>query len=150
MKNLEALYLSNCGMSNDVAVALTESLSKHCPQLQILSISKNNVSSGIEESVKHIQQMKNLKKLWLTNCGISNDVMVALTDSLSKHCPLLEVLSLGYNNLSSGVWDVLEHIKQMKNLRMLRLAGNACMKDDKHNDKIVTTLHRSNPDLEVL
>ena len=76
--------------------------------------------------------------------------MVALTDNLYKHCPLLVVLSLSNNNLSSGGCDVLEHIKQMTNLRRLYLAGNACLKDDKQKYKIKTTLHRSNPDLKVL
>ena len=150
MPHLLGLNLVGCDIKKDAAIALTDSLSKHCPQLEILSLSNNNLSTGMQEAAKHIQKMKNLEKLFLSNCGISNDVMVTLTDNISKHCPLLEVLSLSNNNLSSGVWNVLEHIKHMTNLRRLRLAGNACMEDDKQKYKIETTLHRSNPNLDVL
>ena len=150
MKNLEQLFLPHCGMNNDVAAALTDCLSKHCPKLKVLSLRNNNLSPGVKKVVEHIEQMKNLKKLFLDNCGISNDEVVALTDILCQYCPLLEELSLDNNILSSGVWDVLEHIKQMTNLRCLRLAGNACVKDDKQKDQIETTLHKSNPDLKVL
>ena len=121
MKNLKALYLSNCGINNDVMVILTDSLSKDCPQLQVLSLSDNNVSSGIEEFVRHIELMKNLEDLYLSNCGINNDVVVALTESLSKHCPLLKVLNLSDNNLSSGIEELVKHLQQMKNLEVLSL-----------------------------
>ena len=96
-----------------------------------------------------VSSMPHLQVLYLDNCNISNDVMVALTDSLYKHCPLLEVLSLSYNHLSSGVWEVLEHIQKMKNLRTLWLYRNPCVEDDKQSDQINTTLHRSNPGLSV-
>ena len=96
-----------------------------------------------------VSSMPYLKVLYLDSCDISNDVMVALTDSLYKHCPLLESLSLCYNHLSSGVWEVVKHIQKMKNLRWLGLYRNPCMKDNKQRDKINTTLHRSNPGLRV-
>ena len=96
-----------------------------------------------------ISSMPHLQVLHLYKCNISNDVMVALTDSLYKHCPLLEELFLDYNHLSSGVWEVVEHIQQMKYLKRLGLYGNPCVKDDKQRDKIETTLQRSNPGLNV-
>ena len=96
-----------------------------------------------------VSSMPHLKVLRLDNCAISNGVMVALTDSLYKHCPLLDELSLSDNHLSSGVWEVVEHIQQMKNLRVLWLWGNPSVWDDKQRDKIRTTLQRSNPGLGV-
>ena len=112
--------------------------------------SNNKLTSIAASELPHtVSSMPHLQVLGLYDCDISNDVMVALTDSLYKHCPLLEVLILSYNHLSSGVWDVLEHIQQMKNLRWLGLYKNPCVKDDKQRDKIKTTLHRSNPGLNV-
>ena len=106
----------------------------------------NKLTSRAPSELPHtVSSMPHLKVLYLDNCSISNDVVVALTDSLYKHCPLLEELSLSNNHLSSGVWEVVEHIQQMKNLRDLWLYGNPCIKDDKQRDKILTTLHRSNP-----
>ena len=112
----------------------------------------NKLTSRAASELPHtVSSMPHLRVLWLDNCGIGNDVMVALTDSLYKHCPLLLELSLRHNHLSSqkSVWEVLKHIQQMKNLRWLGLWGNPCMKDDKQRDKIGTTLQRSNPGLDV-
>ena len=112
--------------------------------------SNNKVTSRASSELPHtVSSMPHLQVLCLDDCGISNDVMVALTDSLYKHCPLLEELALCHNHLSSGVWEVVKHIKQMKNLRDLWLVGNPCEKDDKQGDKIKTTLYRSNPGLNV-
>ena len=121
MPDLLSLRLFGCDISNDVAVAVTDSLSKHCPKLQVLDLSANNLSSGMEEVVKHIQQMENLVMLSLAMCGIGDDEAVALTESLSKHCPQLQVLDLSDNNLSSGMEQVVQHIQQMKNLKKLIL-----------------------------
>ena len=110
----------------------------------------NKLTSRAASELPHtVSSMPHLQVLYLDNCDISNDVMVTLTDSLYKHCPLLEEMTLSYNRLSSGVWEVVKHIKQMKNLRRLWLDGNPCMWYGKPRDKIRTTLHRSNPDLIV-
>ena len=110
----------------------------------------NKLTSRVSSELPNtVSSMPHLQVLHLDNCDISNDVMVALTDSLYKHCPLLEDLSLRNNHLSSGVWEVVNHIQQMKNLRWLSLGGNPCVKDSKQKDKIETTLHRFNPGLSV-
>ena len=74
--------------------------------------------------------------LYMADCDVSNDVMIALTDSLYRHCPLLEELSLSGNHLSLVVWEVVKHIKLMMNLRFLYLFGNPCVEDAKQSDKI--------------
>ena len=113
-------------------------------------LSYNKLTSRAASELPHtVSSMPHLQVLHLDHCNISNDVMVALTDSLYKHCPLLEELALRYNHLSSGVWEVVEHIQQMKNLKRLWLGENPCMEDDKQRDQIKTTLHRSNPGLNV-
>ena len=113
-------------------------------------IYNNKLTPKAASELPHsVSSMPYLKVLYLDKCNISNDVLVDLTDSLYKHCPLLEELSLINNHLSSGVWEVVKHIQQMKNLRRLWLWGNPCVKDDKQRDKIKTTLHRSNPGLRL-
>ena len=110
----------------------------------------NKLTTGASSELPHtVSSMPRLQALRLDDCDISNDVMVALTDSLYKHCPLLEDLSLRYNHLSSGVWEVVRNIQQMKNLRELCLEQNPCVEDVKQRNKIKTTLHRSNPVLYV-
>ena len=133
---------------------IVRSLSK-LSKLQTLIInydySYNKLTPRAASELPHtVSSMPHLQALHLGDCDISNDVMVALTDSLYKHCPLLERLSLYNNHLSSGVWEVVKHIQQMKNLRRLFLDGNPCVKDYKQRDKIKTSLHRSNSGLNVI
>ena len=112
--------------------------------------SNNKLTSMASFELPHtVSSMCHLEVLGLSYCDISNDVMVALTDSLYKHCPLLEHLSLCYNHLLSGVLEVLKDIREMKNLKWLELCGNPCVKDDKQRDKIKKILHKSNPGLTV-
>ena len=153
MTKQEKVNINKWGITVDEDIV--RSLSK-LSKLQTLRINydydsnNNKLTSKASSELPHtVSSMPHLQDLHLDNCNISNDVMVALTDSLYKHCPLLKELSLDYNHLSSGVWELLEHIQQMKNLRRLWLGGNPCVKDDNQKDKIRTTLHRSNPGLHV-
>ena len=152
MTKQEKIDIDGLGITVDEDIV--RSLSK-LSKLQTLFInydrySNNKLTSrGASELPHTVSSMPHIKVLRLDNCDISNDVMVALTDSLYKHCPLLEELTLSYNHLSSGVWDLLKHIQQMKNLSGLWLEGNPCVEDYKQRDKIITTLHRSNPDLKL-
>ena len=128
MKQLRELYLSDCGINDTVCVSLTISLSKHCPLLEVLDIcnqyardhfkkhyKKNNLIS--DEWCPHIQ-MKELRKLNLSRAGISDTVCESLMISLSKHCPLLEVLNIRYNNLTSEEWCRHVQIEQLDTLNL--------------------------------
>ena len=106
-------------------------------------------STAAAELPTTLSCLPKLQEFFLGECGISDDVMVALTASLYKHCPLLEELSISDNHLSSGVWEVLEHIEQMKNLKYLWLGGNPCVRDGDQRNSIRAALHKSNPRLTV-
>ena len=151
MRKQERIDIDGWGITVDEDIV--RALSK-LSNLQTLIINYhggiNKLTPRASSELPHtVSSMPHLQVLYLDTCNISNDVMVALTDSLYKHCPLLKKLSLSYNHLSSGVWEVLKHIQKMKNLRWLLLYGNPCAKDDKQRNKIITTLHRSNPGLIV-
>ena len=152
MKKQERINIDGWGITVDED--FVRALSK-LSKLQTLIIndgyySNNKLTPRASSELPHtVSSMPHLQILYLDDCNISNDVMVALTDSLYKHCPLLEKLSLSYNHLSSGVWEVVEHIQQIKNLRELWLRGNPCVKDSKQRNKIITTLHMSNPGVHV-
>ena len=94
MPHLQVFYLNDCDISNDVMVALTDSLYKHCPLLEHLSLRNKHLSSDVWEVMEHIQRMKNLKRLCLDHFDKSTDVIAALADSLYKHCPMLEALAV--------------------------------------------------------
>ena len=101
------------------------------------------------ELANTVRWFPKLELLNLFGCGISNDACVALVASLSKYCPLLEKLILDYNNLSSGVWQVLNQVTQMKNLQELRLEGNPCLDDETLADQVRNALSKTNLQLVV-
>ena len=147
MKQLMKLYLYRCGLSDTVCVSLMISLSKHCLLLEVLDLSNNDLPS--DEWCHHVQ-MKKLRELDLIKCGINDTVCKSLMISLSKHCPSLEILDLGLNNLtSSGLSEIVEKIKHLKQLRELGLFWNPCMGDWYCRQKVKETLQNSNPELKV-
>ena len=168
MKQLRNLYLYNCGIDDTVCESLMKSLSKHCPLLEVLYLHNEDededepeyfsfqfyskyINNLTSDAWCHHVKMKQLFVLNLSDCGIDNTVCVSLMNSLSKHCPLLERLYLEYNNvLSSGVWKTVDHIKQMKNLRLLNLYRNPCVWDEKCMEEIKEALQESNPELQVI
>ena len=150
MTKQEKIDIHGWGITVDEDIVRSLSKLSKLQTLIINDYNNNKITPGASSELPHtVSSMPHLQVLYLGDCNISNDVMVALTDSLYKHCPLLEELYLRYNHLSSGVWEVVKHIKQMKNLRTLWLGENPCMRDVKQRDKIITTLHRSNPGLNV-
>ena len=147
MKQLKKLYLFDCGINDTVCVSLMISLSQHCPLFEVLTLRGNNLTS--DEWCHHVQ-MKKLRELNISNCGISDSVCVSLMISLSKLCPLLEVLDLTYSKLSSsGVWKLVDLLKQMKNLKKLKLYNNPCMLEQNFKEKIKKALEKSNPGLII-
>ena len=110
MTKQEKIDINGWGITvdEDIVRALSK-LSK----LQTLIINyyygNNKLTSRASSELPHtVSSMPHLQALYLGYCNISNDVMVALTDSLYKHCPLLEKLYLDNNHLSSGVWEVVK------------------------------------------
>ena len=131
-------------VDEDIVIKLSKLSKLQTLIINIYTYNNNKLTSRASSELPHtVSCMPHLQVLYLNHCNISNDVMVALTYSLYKHCPLLEYLILSNNDLSSGVWEVLKHIQQMKKLRELWLNGNPCVKDYKQRDKIKTTLQRS-------
>ena len=132
------------GWSITIDVDIVKALSNM--QLKSLHASGNELKP---EAASEFSMTK-LQHLDISNCGISDTVCVSLMISLSKHCPLLEELSIINNNLtSSGVWKILDHIKHMKNLRKLRLDVNPCIEDRQCMKEVKKALQKSNPLLEV-
>ena len=118
--------------------------------LKSLVLSYNTLTPSackcLSNSVRSLPQLEILR---LAGCYISNDGCVGLVSSLSKHCPRLEVLDLGDNNLSSGYSQVVDDVSKMNNLRELWLYGNPCMEDRNKREEIKNRLKISNHNLKV-
>ena len=153
MTKQEIIDIDEWGITvdKDIVRALFRLTYLHTLVINYDCCSNNNTltTTAMAELPHAVRSTPFLRVFYLDDCDISNDLVVALTDSLYKQCPILEVLSLCNNHLLSGVWEVLKHIKLMMNLRWLYLCGNPCVMDEKQRDKVHTTLHRSNPGLNI-
>ena len=95
MKKLRKLYLSKYGIKYNVCVSLMISLSKHCPLLDRLDLSWNNLSpSGVLKILDNIKHMKKLRELVLVwnPCVQDRQSMEDVKEALQKSNPGLEVI----------------------------------------------------------
>ena len=148
MKQLRELYLSKCGINGTVSKSLMIRLSEHCPRLEVLDLGGNDYLTS--DVWCHHVQMKQLRELYLYNCDMDKYDCESLMINLSKHCPLLELLDLGGNNLtSSGLLEIVDHIKHMRKLRTLWLHNNPCMRNEKILYEAMEALQTSNPKITI-
>ena len=134
----EEINMTGWGITIDVDIV--KALSK-MPQLKLLKASCNILTPEAARAFS----MSQVQQLYLCECGISNTVCVSLMNNLSKYCPLLEILDLGGNNLTSDVW--CRHV-QMKKLRKLYLFN--CGINNTVCESLVMSLYTQCPLLEVL
>ena len=95
MKQLRKLNLADCGINDTVCVSLMISLPKHCPLLDRLDLSWNNLSpSGVLKILDNIKQMKKLRELVLVwnPCVQDRQSMEDVKEALQKSNPGLEVI----------------------------------------------------------
>ena len=147
MKELEEINI--CGWRMIIYVDIIKALS-NMTSLTSLNISHNLLTlSACKCLVQSARLLPHLQDLRIGNCGISNDECVNLVYNLSLQCSKLELLYLYNNNLSSGVSQVLDDVRKMKNLRRLWLFGNPCTKDSNQSEEIKNRLKKTNPRLKV-
>ena len=147
MKKQEKIGIAGWGKTIDVDIVKALS---NMVYLKSLGLSgSTSTPSACKCLVQSVRSLPQLEGLYLGRCDISNDDCVDLVSSLSKHCPMLEVLYLSNNHLSSGYSQVVDDVSKMNNLRELRLRGNPCMEDRKKREEIKNRLKISNPHLKV-
>ena len=147
MKKQEEIDIGGWGITIDVDIVKALS---NMVYLKYLDLSCNTLTASackcLLQSVRSLPQLEDLR---LYRCDISNDDCVDLVSSLSKHCPRLEVLDLDDNHLLSGYSQVVDDVSKMKNLRVLVLHGNPCMKYSTQRMEIERRLMRSNPQVTL-
>ncbi|XP_077086534.1 NACHT, LRR and PYD domains-containing protein 3-like isoform X2 [Siphateles boraxobius] len=98
--------LDNCGVTDEGCAALASALRSNPSHLRILDLSGNKLGdSGVKlfSAVLDNPHCK-LEKLWLDNCGVTDEGCVALASALRLNPSHLRELDLSYNKLGdSGV-----------------------------------------------
>nr|XP_021326503.1 ribonuclease inhibitor-like [Danio rerio] len=109
---LETLWLSNCGLTDEGCAALASALRSNPEHLRYLNLSGNNLGDSVTLLSAVLKDPRcKLEKLWLSNCGLTDEGCAALASALRSNPEHLRVLSLSGNNLSTSTKKLLFHLK---------------------------------------
>ncbi|XP_048017225.1 protein NLRC3-like [Megalobrama amblycephala] len=106
-------WLDKCGVTDEGCAALASALGSNPSHLRKLDLSVNNlgdsgvklVSAGLENP--HCK----LEKLWLRNCGVTDEGCAALASALRSNPSHLRLLDLSENNLGDSGVKLLKDLK---------------------------------------
>ena len=123
---LVALTLFRVGMGYQECISFGASL-KQQPQLQRLSLSYNSLGNGIAKLAEHFSSVPRLRALGLGGTNMGEEEAIFLAHSL-KHVSNLEELYLAGNPLGRGVSILVQHLRNLPNLRKVDLKDVAMTK----------------------
>ncbi|XP_059418605.1 NACHT, LRR and PYD domains-containing protein 12-like isoform X6 [Carassius carassius] len=95
---LEKLWLSNCGITDEGCAALASALTSNPSHLRHLSLTGNQLGNSVNLLSDVLQNPHcKLEKLWLRDCGITNEGCAALASALRSNPSHLRRLDLSWN-----------------------------------------------------
>uniref|UniRef100_A0A9J7Z7D1 NACHT domain-containing protein n=1 Tax=Cyprinus carpio carpio TaxID=630221 RepID=A0A9J7Z7D1_CYPCA len=102
---LEILWLSNCGVTDEGCAALASALRSNPSHLRELDLTGNKLGDSVNLFSDVLQNLHcKLERLWLSDCGITDEGCGALTSALRSNPSHLRQLSLSGNKVGdSGV-----------------------------------------------
>ncbi|XP_067222539.1 NACHT, LRR and PYD domains-containing protein 3-like [Chanodichthys erythropterus] len=102
---LEILWLYDCGVTDEGCAALTSALRSNPSHLRELCLSLNKIGKSVNLLSDVLQDPHcELEKLWLKDCGVTDEGCAALTSALRSNPSHLRELDLSGNILGqSGV-----------------------------------------------
>uniref|UniRef100_A0A9J7YRR4 NACHT LRR and PYD domain-containing protein n=1 Tax=Cyprinus carpio carpio TaxID=630221 RepID=A0A9J7YRR4_CYPCA len=145
IKECRSVQLRDCGITDEGCVALTSALRSNPSHLRQLNLSWNKLgnsgvtllSTGLEDP--HCK----LEKLWLSNCGVTDEGCAALASALRSNPSHLRELDLTGNKLGDSV-NLFSDVLQNLHCKLERLWLSDCGITDEGCGALTSAL-RSNP-----
>jgi Ran GTPase-activating protein (RanGAP) involved in mRNA processing and transport len=141
-RGLETLELSNCSLSNDDFLALSNWIAGNST-LSLVNFSRNNIESvdAIKSLAKAIRKHPSIRHVNLAYCSLGNGNIQALNKILSS-CDSCHSLEIGHEDFPSNcVAAVVEFIGNNKSLKSFSLTGATV--DKGNRKKINDSLSRN-------
>ncbi|XP_051718217.1 NACHT, LRR and PYD domains-containing protein 12-like isoform X4 [Ctenopharyngodon idella] len=141
---LEILWLMNCGVTDEGCAALTSALRSNPSHLRELSLSWNKLGKSVNLLSDVLQDPYcKLERLWLGDCGVTDEGCAALASALRSNPSHLRELSLSLNKLGKSV-NLLSDVLQDPHCKLERLWLRYCGVTDEGCAALASAL-RSNP-----
>ncbi|XP_051719283.1 protein NLRC5-like [Ctenopharyngodon idella] len=141
---LEKLWLSDCGVTDEGCAALTSALRSNPSHLRELDLSGNKIGKSVNLLSDVLQDPHcKLEKLWLSDCGVTDEGCAALTSALRSNPSHLRELSLSENKIGKSV-NLLSDVLQDPHCKLEKLELSDCGVTDEGCAALTSAL-RSNP-----
>ncbi|XP_039534594.1 NACHT, LRR and PYD domains-containing protein 14-like isoform X8 [Pimephales promelas] len=142
---LERLWLRDCGVTDEGFAALTSALRSNPEHLRELSLSENKIGESVNLLSDVLQNPHcKLEKLWLRDCGVTDEGFAALTSALRSNPEHLRELSLSENKIGESV-NLLSDVLQNPHCKLEKLWLYKCGITDEGFAALTSAL-RSNPE----
>ncbi|XP_039534589.1 NACHT, LRR and PYD domains-containing protein 5-like isoform X3 [Pimephales promelas] len=142
---LERLWLSDCGVTDEGFAALTSALRSNPEHLRELSLSGNKIGESVNLLSDVLQNPHcKLERLWLRDCGVTDEGFAALTSALRSNPEHLRELSLSENKIGESV-NLLSDVLQNPHCKLEKLWLRDCGVTDEGFAALTSAL-RSNPE----
>ncbi|XP_026354693.2 leucine-rich repeat-containing protein 31 isoform X1 [Ursus arctos] len=127
---LEVLDLHQCSLTADDVASLTQVVPL-LSSLQELDLSANKrMGSSSEHLLSRLRFLPTLKSLLINSCALETETFTALAEA-STYLPALEIFDLSWNKCVGGNLKLLlETLKFLASLRVLRLSSCALVTED--------------------
>ncbi|XP_052428997.1 ribonuclease inhibitor-like [Carassius gibelio] len=144
IKESRSVQLSNCGVTEEGCAALTSALRSNPSHLRELSLSENKLRDSVKLLFDVLRDPRcKLEKLWLSDCGITDEGCAALTSALKSNPSHLRELDLSWNKLRDSV-KLLSDVLQDPRCKLEKLWLRYCGVTDEGCSALTSAL-RSNP-----
>ncbi|XP_051719895.1 NACHT, LRR and PYD domains-containing protein 12-like isoform X2 [Ctenopharyngodon idella] len=141
---LEILWLYDCGVTDEGCAALTSALRSNPSHLRELSLSLNKIGKSVNLLSDVLQDPHcKLEKLWLKDCGLTDEGCAALTSALRSNPSHLRELDLSVNKLGDSV-TLLSAVLKDPHCKLEKLWLRYCGLTDEDCAALTSAL-RSNP-----
>ncbi|XP_048024144.1 NACHT, LRR and PYD domains-containing protein 3-like [Megalobrama amblycephala] len=144
IKESRSVQLSNCGVTDEGCAALTSALRSNPSHLRVLSLSENKIGKSVNLLSDALQDPHcKLEKLWLRDCGVTDEGCAALTSALRSNPSHLRKLDLSENKIGKSV-NLLSDVLQDPHCKLEKLWLKDCEVTDEGCAALTSAL-RSNP-----
>uniref|UniRef100_A0A8C2BI81 NACHT domain-containing protein n=1 Tax=Cyprinus carpio TaxID=7962 RepID=A0A8C2BI81_CYPCA len=141
---LEKLWFRDSSLTDEDCAVLASALRSNSSHLQLLDLSGNKLGNSVNWLFAVLKDpCCNLEKLWLVDCGLTDEGCAALASALRSNPSHLRELSLSGNKLGDSV-NLLSAVLEDPDCKVETLGLSDCGLTDKGCAALASVL-RSNP-----